>query len=109
MKRYTLTYRDRLNNQHVAYIDIVSGSGSVTIENGDVSPLVIEEDYNDDMLSPIRTKTGYLRVVEPIFGQYADLYPTIADQSYCENHRRIRKATCNHSRSLTTGMRGQEY
>jgi hypothetical protein len=28
------------------------------------------------MLSPIRTKTGYLRVVEPIFGQYADLYPT---------------------------------
>jgi hypothetical protein len=76
MKRYTLTYRDRLNNQHVAYIDIVSGSGSATIENGDVSPLVIEEDYNDDMLSPIRTKTGYLRVVEPIFGQYADLYPT---------------------------------
>jgi hypothetical protein len=76
MKRYTLTYRDRLNNQHVAYIDIDSGSGSVTIANGDVSPLVIEEDYNDDMLSPIRTKTGYLKIVEPNFGDYDDIFPT---------------------------------
>lgn len=76
MKRYTLTYRDRLNNQHVAYIDIDSGSGSVTIANGAVSPLVIEEDYNDDMLSPIRTKTGYLKIVEPNFGDYDDIFPT---------------------------------
>lgn len=76
MKRYTLTYRDRLNNQHVAYIDIDSGSGSVTIANGDVSPLVIEEDNNDDMLSPIRTKTGYLKIVEPNFGDYNDIFPT---------------------------------
>lgn len=76
MKRYTLTYRDRLNSQHKIYVDIASSSGSATINYGDVSPLVIEEDNNDDMLSPIRTKTGYLKIVEPNFGDYNDIFPT---------------------------------
>ena len=76
MKRYTLTYRDRLNNQHKVYVDIDGGSGSATIDYGDVSPLDIEEDNNDDMLVPIRTKTGYLKIVEQNFGDFDDIYPT---------------------------------
>lgn len=76
MKRYTLTYRDRLNNQHTVYIDISSGSGSATIDYGAESPLVIEEDNNDNMLEPIRTKTGYLKIVEQNFGDYDELFPT---------------------------------
>lgn len=76
MKTYTLRYSDRLGTQHAVYIDIVQGSGTDTINNGAVSPLTIDEDKDSNMLLPIRTKTGYLRVVEPSFGQYADLYPT---------------------------------
>ena len=76
MKRYTLTYKDRLNNQHKVYVDISSGSGTATIDYGSVSPLVISEDDNDDMLVPIRTKTGYLKIVEQNFGDFDDIYPT---------------------------------
>ena len=76
MKRYTLTYKDRLNNQHKVYVDISSGSGTATINYGSVSPLVISEDDNDDMLVPIRTKTGYLKIVEQNFGDFDDIYPT---------------------------------
>jgi hypothetical protein len=65
-----------LNNQHKVYVEISSGSGSATIDYGAVSPLVIEEDDNDDMLVPIRTKTGYLKIVEQNFGDFDDIYPT---------------------------------
>ena len=76
MKRYTLTYKDRLNNQHKVYVDISGGSGTATIDYGSVSPLVISEDDNDDMLVPIRTKTGYLKIIEQNFGDFDDIYPT---------------------------------
>lgn len=76
MKTYTLNYRDRLDNLHTVVVKITNGSGSVTIQNGEVSPLVIQEDDNDDMLSPVRTRTGYLSIIEPNFGDYADLFPT---------------------------------
>jgi hypothetical protein len=65
-----------LNNQHKVYVEISSGSGSATIDYGSVSPLVISEDDNDDMLVPIRTKTGYLKIVEQNFGDFDDIYPT---------------------------------
>jgi hypothetical protein len=65
-----------LNNQHKVYVDISSGSGTATIDYGSVSPLVISEDDNDDMLVPIRTKTGYLKIVEQNFGDFDDIYPT---------------------------------
>lgn len=44
------------------------------------SPVVIEEDNSDDLLEVVRTKTGYLRLIELTAGGLSDIFPKADDQ-----------------------------
>ena len=44
------------------------------------SPVTIEEDNSDDLLEVVRTKTGYLRLIELTAGGLSDIFPQRNDQ-----------------------------
>lgn len=51
---------------------------------GSDTPFEWQEDNSEDMLSLIRTKTGYLRVIEQTFGELDGLMPTSKTSHYVE-------------------------
>lgn len=51
-------------------VHIQGGSGSEIALKGAASPIVTEEDDDDDIFTPIRTQTGYIRIVDD--GKAAD-------------------------------------
>ena len=49
--------------------------GSVQMLTGAAEPFTTQEDDSDDIFTPIRTQTGYLRVIDPDGSLLADLIP----------------------------------
>lgn len=76
---------------HTCRVDIYDAdySGTAIELNKDVagspgcpagSPVVIEEDNSEDLLEVVRTKTGYLRLIELTAGGLTPLFPKTNDQ-----------------------------
>lgn len=51
---------------------------------GAATPIDWQEDNDTDMLNFIRTKTGYIRVIEQTYGELDGLYPTSLRQHFVE-------------------------
>ena len=64
------TLKDRL-----CTVDIAGGGTAV---DGAANPVEWEEDDSDNMLDFVRTKTGYVRVLEYTYGALSGLFPTSA-------------------------------
>lgn len=56
----------------------------VTALTGAEHPIEWEEDNDDSLLSVVRTKTGYLRVVEESYGDLRSMYPTTDTSHFVE-------------------------
>ena len=52
-----------------------TGSAYTTLTGAD-NPIEWEEDNDESLLSVVRTKTGYIRIVENSYGELSDLYPS---------------------------------
>lgn len=72
--RWTIPFKSF--NGKDCHIDIYDENytGSVTTLTGGGTPFYYEEDYNKDILRPVRAKTGYIEVVEETSGALDDLY-----------------------------------
>lgn len=60
---------------HADIYDSAYSGSTVTTLVGAVSPVEIEEEKGDDLLTIIRYSTGYLNIVERTRGELDDLYP----------------------------------
>lgn len=67
---YTLTFKTLTEKTVVVTID-----GGGTPLTGAVTPITIDEDNDNDILNVIRTKTGYLNLVETEDGELDGIYP----------------------------------
>ena len=70
---YTISFKtlkDRLCTVAIA--------GGGTAVDGAANPVEWEEDDSDNMLDFVRTKTGYVRVLEYTYGALSGLFPTSA-------------------------------
>lgn len=76
MATFTGNFGNLGQEQWTVTVESANGSGSRSLTLASDS-LKIEMDDNDDILSPIRLTTGYLRVV----GYDEDLYPTMGSQN----------------------------
>lgn len=59
-------------------------SGTATTLQGAAVPIEFEEDDNDDLLTPVRAKSGYIRVIETEAGVLDGLEPTSAKSRFVE-------------------------
>ena len=75
MSTYTGYFMSRRSEQWTVQVITDGGSESNSLALA-ASPLTIEMDDNDDMLSPVRLTTGYLRVI----GYNRSLYPSRGSQ-----------------------------
>ena len=75
MSTYTGYFMSRRSEQWTVQVITDGGSESNSLTLA-ASPLTIEMDDNDDMLSPVRLTTGYLRVI----GYNRSLYPSRGSQ-----------------------------
>lgn len=75
-KRYTIPFKS-LNgtNCRIDIYDRTYSGPTVTTLKGATPPVVIEEDNDEDLLNVLRSKTGYIHVVEETFGSLSGLYP----------------------------------
>jgi hypothetical protein len=92
-KRWTIPFVSQANKQ--CRIDIYDPgyTGSVTelsTNNADApgvpaaDPFYFEEDDDDDLLEVVRTKTGYINLIETVQDGLADIYPTTLRNRYVE-------------------------
>lgn len=70
---YTISFKTLKNR--LCTVDIAGGG---TALEGASNPVDWEEDYSDNMLDFVRTKTGYIRVIESNYGDLSGLFPTSA-------------------------------
>ena len=75
-KRYSVPFQSRELNQYVVYIYEQTDGTLVTLKSGD-NPFVTQEDDNDDIFTPIRKQTGYLRVID----ETGDLLETLIPEN----------------------------
>ena len=59
-------------------------SGGITTLQGSVSPFYFSESNSDDLLNVIRTKTGYINVIESSVGELDSLRPQYGAERYVE-------------------------
>lgn len=73
-------------NEKNALIDIYEEgwNGGITQLEPAANPITTEEDSDDDYLKPVRTQTGYLRVIDN--GDLDGLMPEDNSQHYVELH-----------------------
>lgn len=69
VNNYTITFKS-LRSGTVYTVSIGGGSGAPVALKGGAQPFVTEEDNDEDMFVPIRTQTGYIRIVDD--GKSAD-------------------------------------
>ena len=62
-KRYKVPFKSIKGNQYMVYIYEQTDGGLVPL-TGAAQPFTTQEDDNDDIFTPIRTQTGYLRVID---------------------------------------------
>lgn len=65
-KNYTITFAS-FKTGTVYTLTIGGGSGTAVALKGGAQPFVTQEDDSDDMFTPIRTQTGYFRIVDDGF------------------------------------------
>ena len=92
-KRWTIPFVSRQSKQCRIDIYDPSWSGAVTelsTNNANApgvaaeDPFYFEEDDDEDLLSVIRVKTGYINLIETTFGGLDDLHPTLMKNRYVE-------------------------
>lgn len=92
-KRWTIPFVSRQSKQCRIDIYDPSWSGAVTelsTNNANApgvaaeDPFYFEEDDDENLLSVIRVKTGYINLIETTFGGLDDLHPTLMKNRYVE-------------------------
>jgi hypothetical protein len=68
MKNYSVTFKS-LRAGTVYTVHIGGGTGAEVPLKGGAQPFVTQEDDNEDMFTPIRTQSGYLRIVDDGFAE----------------------------------------
>jgi len=82
-KRWTIPFVSL--NGTSCHVDIYcEGTYSTTTLTGAPNPIEWQENDDDSLLKVVRTKTGYIRVVEENFGDLIDLYPDTDIDHYIE-------------------------
>lgn len=64
--------------------EVTELSDATTLGQGTDEPFFYEEDNDQDLLNVIRTKTGYINLVEHEFGALSELYPATSHDHYVE-------------------------
>jgi hypothetical protein len=68
MKNYSVTFKSlRAGTVYTVHID--GGTGAEVPLKGGAQPFTTQEDDNEDMFTPIRTQSGYLRIVDDGFAE----------------------------------------
>lgn len=74
--RWTVPFKDINGTLRTIYIDEEGFSGSPTTLTAGDKPLVWDEDNSEDLTRRVRGITGRLQVIEQVYGDLVDLYPT---------------------------------
>lgn len=103
---YTITFKS-LRASNVYTLTIGGSSGTTIPLKGGAHPFTTQEDDTDDMFTPVRTQTGYIRIVDDGYGadgvtafDWKDLLPE-TDTS--------RPVTLTTENDVTTVVRWQGY
>ena len=65
IKKYQIPFQSLTGTQYMVYIyEKGSSQGSITTLTAAADPFVTQEDNSDDIFTPIRKQTGYLRVID---------------------------------------------
>lgn len=83
-KRWSLTFKSLNNVECNVYIYDEGWTGAVTALVGADEPFFYQEDDDESLLTVLRYRTGYLRVVENSYNALIDLYPTSSTSRYVE-------------------------
>lgn len=83
-KRWSLTFKSLNNVECNVYIYDEGWTGAVTALVGADEPFFYQEDDDESLLTVLRYRTGYLRVVENNYNALLDLYPTSSTSRYVE-------------------------
>lgn len=83
-KRWSLTFKSLNNTTCNVYIYDDGWEGAVTELTGAADPFYYEEDNDESLLTVLRYRTGYIRVVEKYYNELTDLYPTSSTSRYVE-------------------------
>ena len=76
-KKYTIPFKSLTGNACSIdiYDDAYTGT-AVTTLTGAPHPITFDEDDDDDLLTVVRSKTGYLNLIETTAGELDGVYPT---------------------------------
>lgn len=74
--KWTISFKDFNDTLHVVNIQEDGFSGTATALTPGDTPIIWDEDNNDDLSKPVRGKTGHIEVVEENYGDLADIFPT---------------------------------
>lgn len=83
-KRWSLTFKSLNNVECNVYIYDEGWTGGVTALVGADEPFFYQEDDDESLLTVLRYRTGYLRVVENSYNALLDLYPIRSTSRYVE-------------------------
>ena len=64
MNNYIIRFRTLRGSGYDLVLHIGGGSGSDIELKGAAQPFVISEDADEDVFKPVRTQTGYIRIVD---------------------------------------------
>jgi len=81
---WTLTFRSAQNTPCRIYIYTNGYEGDPIVLNGAPNPFYWQEDTDSSLLKLVRSKTGYLSVIEEEYGALDDLRPTSDTSHYIE-------------------------
>ena len=65
--RYTIPFQSRLGTQYMVYV-MTQEQGTMVTLTGAAEPFVTQEDESDNIFTPVRTQSGYLRVIDETGG-----------------------------------------
>lgn len=74
--RWTVPFKDINRTLRTIYIEQDGYTGNPTALTPGDKPLVWDEDASEDLTSRVRGITGRLQVIEHVYGDLSDLYPT---------------------------------
>ncbi len=85
--RWSITFKDFEETTHTIYIQQDGWDGDVTPITPGSTPMMWDEDDNDDLTKRVRGKTGRIEVKEENYGDLKDLYPLnpMKNRLVCDN------------------------
>jgi len=63
-KNYTITFRSLRGTGIIYTLSIGGGTGTAVALKGGAKPFTTQEDNSEDMFTPVRTQSGYIRIVD---------------------------------------------